>query len=300
MKDYIAVVGSLNYDIIVKQNRLPEKGETYTADQVTYTGGGKGANQAVQCAKLGVKTYLIGKVGEDNFGEILLDKLNTFGVDTTYVARSSENTGVGLVNTLYDGSVHATIVPGANFDMKISEIDILSDVLAQSNMIILQMEIPMEVIEHVIRKASEYGVFIVLNAAPAKAIELEVLKLVDCLVVNETEASFYCGARIDDLKSAQNNAKALHDLAKETVIVTLGEKGSLLCNSSGYTHIPAVRAEKVEETTGAGDSFIGAFSYGKYNGMSDLESCKFASKVASYTVMKVGAQEAMPYKHEVI
>ncbi len=272
-EQYISVIGSLNYDILMKQQRLPLKGETYTADSVTYEGGGKGANQAVQCAKLGVPAYMIGKVGRDNFGDILLDKLTTYGVRTDYLERSDRDTGLGIVHVLEDGSVYASIITGANDDIWFEDIDKNEAVIFGSKIIILQMEIPIPIVEYVIHKASERGVYVILNAAPAKAIDLEALKKASCLVVNETEASFYAGEEIFDEVTAIKHAGKLTALTEGLVIITLGKNGSLLCSGGQCVLVPAVKVENVVETTGAGDSYIGAFAYGKYMGKDDEEAC---------------------------
>lgn len=298
MDGYIAVAGSLNYDILVKQERLPEKGETYTADSVAYEGGGKGANQAVQCAKLGVPTYLVGKVGQDVFGDVLLRKLETYGVQTDHISRSGQDTGLGIVHVLNDGAVYATIITGANFDFQEEDIKKIEAVAANSKILILQMEIPIPVVEDAIGFAKAHGVYVILNAAPAKAISREALAKVDCLVVNESEATYYAGVTISDPESAQANFQTLTSLTDGIVIITLGEKGSLLCRGDQSSLIPAVKPEAVVETTGAGDSYIGAFAYCKYIGKTDAEACNFAARVSSVTVTKVGAQGAMPYLHE--
>lgn len=297
---YITVVGSLNYDILFKQERLAQKGETYTADSVSFCGGGKGANQAVQCAKLGVKTYMVGKVGKDHFGEFLRGSLQTYGVDTAYVSESALNTGVAEVNVLADGSVFATISTGANFDIAVEDIDALEDLICGSKVLILQMEIPVPVVEHIINKASAHGVYIVLNAAPAKPITDQALKLVDCLVVNETEASFYAQTTICDVASAREHYGKLLCKVKQTLIITLGKHGSLLCSAEGCTLFEADSSVKVIETTGAGDSYIGGFAYQKYLGHTDEDACCFASAVANITVTKIGAQPAMPYLEEIV
>ncbi len=292
---YISVIGSLNYDIFMNQKRLPRKGETYTADSVSYEGGGKGANQAVQCAKLGVPTYMIGKVGNDHYGDILVEKLMKFGVRTDYVGKSLSNTGIGVVHVLEEGMVYASIVPGANYDISLKDVEELENIILNSKIIILQMEIPVDIIEEIIHKADDHGVYIILNAAPAKDIHKEALKKIACLVVNETEASYYAGEEINDEESARRFAHKLTELTKGIVIITLGSNGSLLCGGESMIKIPSIKVEEVVETTGAGDSYIGAFAYGKYVGMDDEEACKFAAKVSAVTVTKVGAQGAMPY-----
>lgn len=251
-REYICVIGSLNYDIIMKQKRMPLQGETYTADSITYSGGGKGANQAVQCAKLGIDTIMVGKVGRDTFGDSLVEKLKDYGVDCSCIGRSSSPTGVGVVHALEDGTVYASIITGANFDITSREIDGLDELIRNSRIVILQLEIPTEVVEHIIRKAKQYHVYTILNAAPAKEMDLEVLKMADCLIVNETEASFYAGVEVTDGDMVRAHADRLRRLTEGTVIVTLGSKGSMLLGKEGAVPIDPVKVEHVTESTGAG------------------------------------------------
>ena len=206
-ENIVTVIGSLNFDIIFKQQRLAQKGETIIADSSFFAGGGKGANQAVQCAKLGVTTYLVGALGKDAFGDYLVKQLVTYGVNTEYVQRTDENTGLGVVNSLLDGTLVATISNGANYTMSKNRIDEVESLLIRSKIVILQLEIPVDVVEHIIHRAAMHDCFIVLNAAPAVRISDEALAKVNCLVVNEPEASFYCDEEIYDLGSAEKNAK---------------------------------------------------------------------------------------------
>ena len=195
--------------------------------------------------------------------------------------------------------MYASIITGANFDITAREIDGLDELVRNSRIIILQLEIPTNVVEHIIRKAKQYHVYTILNAAPAKELDREVLKLVDCLIVNETEASFYAGVDITDGEMVRAHADRLSQLTEGTVIVTLGSKGSMLLGKEETVSIEPVKVEHVTESTGAGDSYIGAFAYGKYKGMTDRRACCFAARAASITVTKIGAQEAMPCLNEI-
>lgn len=300
MKEKKAVIiGSLNYDIILKQKRLPKIGETFVADSITMCGGGKGANQAVQLSKLGGKAFMAGCVGNDKFGEELLSNLQKHNVNTDNVKLSEKNnTGMGIVNVFDDGKLIATITRGANYDITNSDIDKIKNEIISAQIIILQMEIPIEVIEYVINLASKHDVYIILNAAPACKIKEEVLSKVNCLVVNETEASFYLNKEINDVKSSIENCEELYGKIKDLLIITLGENGSLLYDGKEKLHIKARKAE-VTETTGAGDSFIGAFAYKLLNDSSYKEAAEFASLVSSITVTKIGAQDSMPTYEEV-
>lgn len=295
---YIVVVGSMNCDVIFLQERLPLLGETFLAKSATVASGGKGANQAVQAAKLGAKTYMVAKVGNDNFGAFLSDTLAGYGVDTTYIMKSNAMTGIAAVNTLPDGVYHSTVAPGSNMEITVSDVLGLEKLIAGAAAVILQMEIPMEVNERIIRVASEAGVYIVLNAAPAAPIPEETLKLVDCLIVNESEASYYLGVTINSLESARKSYPGLLSRVKTTLIITLGAGGSLLCTRQGSIHFPVQQTVSAVDTTGSGDSYIGAFTFLKTKGAADREACAFASLVSQYTVSQVGGQVSMPSMKE--
>lgn len=297
-KQYIVVVGSMNCDVIFLQERLPMLGETFLAHSATMVSGGKGANQAVQTAKLGAKTYMVAKVGKDSFGTYLTDTLSRYGVDTTYVMRNDTMTGIAAVNTLPDGVYHSTVAPGSNMEITVSEIEELAPLITGAAAVILQMEIPTEVNERIIRLASAAGVYIVLNAAPAGPISEEALKLVDCLTVNESEASYYLNKPIHSLESARESYPMLLKKVKSTLIITLGAMGSLLCTEQGAFYYAVHQGVAALDTTGSGDSYIGAFTFLKMQGASDREACAFASLVSQYTVSRVGGQASMPDRKE--
>jgi ribokinase len=294
----VTVVGSMNFDIIFKQKKLPAIGETYSADSISFCSGGKGANQAVQCAKLGLNTYMVGKVGNDYFGEVLKQNLTKYGVDTTYISTVSTNTGIGVVNAIGDGSLVATIAKGANYSLTPNDIDQAETIIANSKVVILQLEVPTEVVEYTIKKAKKYNCYVILNGAPASEISEEALKLVDCFVVNESEASFYAGKEVSSYQDAEKVCELLHAKVGQHLIITLGAEGSLIFNGTEKLYIPPNQV-KVVETTGAGDSYIGAFAYGKISGMDLREAGNFASKVSSLTVLNIGGQDAMPTIDEV-
>ena len=300
MKEKKAVIiGSLNYDIILKQKRLPKIGETFVADSITMCGGGKGANQAVQLSKLGGKTLMVGCIGNDKFGDELLLNLQKYNVNTDYVKISKESsTGMGIVNVFDDGKLIATITRGANYDITNSDVDKIKSEIISAKLIILQMEIPIDIVEYIINLASKHNTYIILNAAPAYEIREEVLAKVNCLVVNETEASFYLNKEINNFKSSEENCEELYKKIKDLLIITLGENGSLLYDGKEKLHIKAKKV-KVVETTGAGDSFIGAFAYKLLIDLPYKEAAEFASLVSAVTVTKVGAQDSMPTYEEV-
>lgn len=298
MRDKITVIGSLNYDEILKIARLPEMGETFYADDVAFSAGGKGANQAVQAAKLGVPTYMIGCVGKDSNGEILISEAKKYGVNTDRIRRVDEPTGMGVVNALQDGSVFAVIVKGANYAVTKEDIDRAEDLLKESAIVILQMEIPQEINMYAIDKAREAGCKVLLNAAPAADIPEAYLKKVDILVVNEVEAAFYLHSEVDTIEKAKEYALKMSDALGNACIFTLGKEGSVVASAGEAAFIPSKKVDAVE-STGAGDSFIGAVGYALIHGMNIVNACEFATRCSAITVCRYGAQPSMPTLEEV-
>ena len=289
----ILVIGSLNFDIILEQERLPHMGETFQVDRVTTGGGGKGANQAVQAAKLGVPTMMIGALGRDLYGRHIEAQLQDFGVDTSHILKTDESTGLGINNVLRDGSVFGNIVRGANFALTADYLVGLENEIAQSSVVLFQMEIPTAVTELGIELAKKHGSYVILNAAPALPIDESRLSMVDCLIVNEMEASYYAGQSVQTLADALVACEILHQKVSDLVIITLGAGGSLLYNGKEKIFIPAQKVRAVD-TTGAGDSYVGVFAAKLLQDLSPEEAAVWATLAASITVTEPGTQVAMP------
>ena len=255
MAKKIVVIGSLNYDIILKIPRLPECGETLPADQAGFSAGGKGANQAVQAAKLGVETYMVGRVGKDAHGDALIESAQKYQVNTDYITRSEEVTGMGVVEALEDGSVFSCIVRGANFDVTKEDIDRAEPVIREADLMILQMEIPQKINEYAIDKAMECGCKVLLNTAPAAPIGEEYLKKSAIIVANEVEAGFYLGENVDNVEKAIKGIKKLQNIYGNDIVITLGKEGSVVSDHGVVTFIPSRKVHAIE-TTGAGDSLL--------------------------------------------
>ncbi len=298
MRDKVAVIGSLNYDIILKSSRRPEQGETMTVDQATSAAGGKGANQAVQAAKLGIPACLVGCVGEDPQGAFLLRTAQKYGLDTSFVRTVPGPSGMGIINALDDGSVFASIVRGANYAITTDDIDRAESALKEAAIVVLQLEIPLEVNEYAIRKAKACGCRVLLNAAPASEVPEEYLRNCDIIVVNEVEASFYLKEEIRTIEQAKAGAAKMARQYDTDIIITLGKAGSVVCDNGYVSYIPSKNVHAIE-STGAGDSFIGAAAFALLHGMSLTRACKFATCCSAITVCRVGAQNSMPTLDEV-
>ena len=297
-KDKIVVIGSLNYDMVLKVPHLPVKGETLPADETAFSAGGKGANQAVQASKLGIPVYMIGCVGQDYQGDFMLESARKYGVDTSYIRRTEEPTGMGVVNAAPDGSVFATIVRGANFAVTKEDIDRAQDLLKETAIVILQMEIPQEINMYAIEKAKACGCKVLMNAAPAADMPEEYMKKCDILVVNEVEAGFYLKEEIETPDQAQKGAKVLAEKYEADIIMTLGAAGAVVSDGGEITFIPSKKVDAIE-TTGAGDSFIGGVGYSLIKGMNLTEACRFATCCSAVTVCRLGAQDSMPTLDEI-
>ena len=298
MNKKITVIGSLNYDVILKIPRLPFKGETLTANGATFSAGGKGANQAVQAAKLKTPTYMVGCVGTDASADFLVNTAKEYGVNVDYIRKVPGSSGMGVINAVEDGSVYACIVRGANFEVTKEDVDNAMPILKESGVCILQNEIPVEIIAYAIDKAKEAGCTVVLNAAPAIELPEECLSKVDILVVNEVEAEFYCHEKIDSVEKANTEIKKMAEKYNNNVIFTLGKDGAVAYENGTIEFIPAMKVDAIE-TTGAGDSYIGAVSHSIIEGKSLIEACKFATKCSAITVCRMGAQPSMPTLEDV-
>lgn len=293
MRKKVIVVGSLNYDIFTKIPHRPELGENLPVDEVSFSAGGKGANQAVQAAKLGMETYMAGCVGSDAMGDMLLASAEKFGLHTEYIRRTEEPTGMGLVSVLPDGSVYANIIRGANFAITREDVDRLGSLWDEAGYVMIQMEIPMDINRYVIDKAKAHGCKVVLNAAPAEKFENEYMKKCDILVVNEVEAGFYANEVIDSLEKACRLADKKAADMENSWIITMGKQGAVVSNGQKHEVIPSEKVNAIE-TTGAGDSFIGGMIYALNHKMDLFDACRFATKCSAVTVSRVGAQDSMP------
>lgn len=290
------MIGSLNYDVCLKQERLPVEGETYFADSVNYCSGGKGGNQAVQAAKLGVPTYMVGCIGDDSSGEFLKENIEKYGVHTEYLKIKHGNSGMSVAQSLYDGGVRASVVRGTNDLVTKEDIDELDSFLNPGDITVFQLEIPIPVIEYAIHFCKEKGCVVILNGAPAHEISRETLKEVDYFIANELEAEFYCGAPVTR-ETAETEIRKMTAELGNVCIYTLGKAGSVVCDGKNSEFVPSRKVDAVE-STGAGDSFIGGLCYALLQNMDIFEAAKFATCCSARTVCRIGGQPAMPFLDE--
>lgn len=296
----VVVVGSANYDIFLRLSAVPRIGETAEASYVFWAAGGKGANQAVQIAKLGIPVYFAGCVGDDFMGRFLLDSMQEAGVDVSGVYVSEdEKTGMGIVESYSDGSVRAIICHGANEEVEYQKIEKVIKSDEDISTVVLQLEIPSHIVEKTVLFAKECGKSVFLNAAPARHLSEQCIKACDCIIVNEIEAEFYLGEAVKNIQDAQRQMKSLAEKYDNCWICTMGEKGAVVAAKEKFFHVPAERV-KVVETTGAGDSFVGGLIWGILSGKEIYESARCAAKCSALTIGEIGAQRAMPTRYELL
>lgn len=290
----VLVVGSVNFDYIVTQDRLPRRGETLLASDLQGAFGGKGANQAVQAARLGSAVTFIGATGADQHGRICLDNLRSQGVDC-YMRPTDKANGLGIVHVTGGGEVYATIFEGANGDVDATWVDENHRLFAAAGAVVIQNEIPAASNERAIELAVRAGVPVVYNAAPARPVPTRVTSRCTWFVVNEDEASAYLGRDLDDVRDDAAMRAAVEDLRSfcSNVVLTLGSRGCYVASGTDIQFIEALPTHAVD-TTGAGDSFIGGFAHALVVGSDPFEAAVDATRVASITVEGFGAQSSMP------
>lgn len=295
----VVVIGSINYDILMKQERLPKVGETILIEDIKLGGGGKGANQAVQVAKFDLPVSLLGAVGDDVFGKLLLQELSSYNVDTSLMSvKENTTSGLGIVNYVADGSLLSNVYPGANNLVTIRDVDSHLETIKKSSMVILQTELPVETVEYAVMVAKKHNIKIMYNAAPVKALKEEVIEAIDYFIMNESEAEYYLHDVLDSYEKTIKLGKEFQKKYNNTTIITLGPKGSVLINENHSIVIDPIDV-KVVETTGAGDSFIGALAVMVCEGKDIVTSCKVATTASSLTIQKPGGQKSMPTLQEV-
>lgn len=286
----ITVIGSINMDLVTSTSRVPEIGETLIGDSFHTTPGGKGANQAVAAARLGAEVTMIGAVGDDSFGEAAVSNLRRQGIETGAIMEVAGcSTGIASI-TVSDGDNSIIVVPGANHYITPAIIEKNEEALKNSDVLLVQLEIPLESVIRAVQLAKKHNIRTILNPAPIQHLPMELLEMVDYLTPNEHEQTLL-------FASTDGSAKQLERL-KEKCIVTKGSKGVMFYKNGGEIGIPGIEVEAVD-TTGAGDSFNGALAYSLCQGASVEEACWFANVVGAISVTKFGAQAGMPTKEEV-
>ncbi len=295
----IIVVGSSNMDMVVKTDRLPRPGETILGGSFLMNPGGKGANQAVTIARLGGDVLFITKLGSDLLGKQLQEGFRKDKIPLQGVLKDEDiPTGVALINVDRKGENCIAVAPGSNWTLSAADIDTKQQYFQSSTFLLMQLEIPLQTVEHTIAMAKKHQMKTVLNPAPATQLSSQLLKGLFAITPNETEAEILTGIKIADEITAAQAAQKLRDMGIENVIITLGKKGAFLHNDEFNMLIPAPKANVID-TTAAGDVFNGALVVALAENMTIKEAVEFACKAASLSVTKMGAQSSIPYREEV-
>ncbi|MCA4964709.1 ribokinase [Pseudomonas sp. Y24-6] len=290
----VAVIGSLNMDLVTRAPRLPRGGETLIGQSFATVSGGKGANQAVAAARLGAQVSMVGCVGNDAYGTALRDALVAEQIDCQAVSTVEGSSGVALI-VVDDNSQNAiVIVAGANGALTPAVIGCFDAVLQAADVIICQLEIPDASVGHALKRARELGKTVILNPAPAsRPLPADWYANIDYLIPNESEATALSGVPVDSLDSAKVAAARLITLGAGKVIITLGAQGSLFASNSRLEHFPAP-AVKAIDTTAAGDTFVGGFAAALANGQDEAAAIRFGQVAAALSVTRAGAQPSIP------
>jgi len=298
MLNSVIVVGSLNIDHVLKVKELPLKGETVIAESYELHEGGKGANQAVAIGRMGINVYMIGKIGKDIYGDMLLESLKMSNVRTEGVVVDKKfRTGTALITVDRKGNNTITLYQGANEGLKINDISKNKKVIKECDIMVLQQEIPKKVVQFAIDMAKDFNKIVILNFAPAVELSKNSLKKVDFLILNELEISKLTGIKCNE-RNIKEPISKLKKFFKNNIIVTLGEHGSTYMTSYGdYYRIPPIPVNSVD-STGAGDAFIGGFVYGLVQKKNIYNCVVLGNIVGALSVKKVGAQASLPYKKE--
>lgn len=294
----VTVIGSLNVDHILKVNSLPFKGETIISESYDLIEGGKGANQAVAIGRMGVDVEIIGKIGEDEPGRILVKSLERSNVSTNGLLISKyKKTGAAFITVDKNGNNTIVVNPGANHDLTNKDIVKKESQILESDIVVLQMEIPIDIVSFVIDFAKKNNKSIVLNYAPALELDKEVLAKVDYLVLNEIEFQFLTG-EVFKFKNLVKSINKIREFYNNNLIVTLGREGSVLFNNKyGLVRVPAYKVKAVD-TTGAGDAFMGGFILGIVEDKNIADCVKLGNASGAISVKKLGAQPSLPYRRE--
>jgi ribokinase len=299
MKPIIVIAGSSNTDMVIKTKRIPAPGETVLGGTFFMSGGGKGANQAVAATRAGGNVAFICKTGDDIFGKQAVQLFKEEGINTNFILTDRDHpSGIALITVDENGENCIVVASGANATLQPGDLEQLLTVLGQTNILLMQLEIPLVTVEYLANVASSKNVKVILNPAPACDLSPELFKKLYIITPNEKEAEQLTGIKVTDLSSAEIAARALQSKGVEIVIITLGAQGALILYENDVAHIEGYKVDAVD-TTAAGDVFNGALVVALSEGRHIHEAVIFACKAAAISVTRLGAQASAPYKSEV-
>ena len=296
----ILVIGSSNTDMVVRVPRIPKPGETVLGGEFTMVPGGKGANQAVAAARAGGHVTFVARVGDDVFGERALKNFEADGIETRFVFRTSgAPSGIALINVDGRGENSISVASGANACLSAGDIEKADEAFAEADIVLLQLETPMETVWAAAKKAWDRGVPVILNPAPARPLDDDLLRLIAVLTPNEHEAEFLTRIPVLDESGARKAAVRLRELGVVSVFITLGERGVYASSPEFEGLVPAFKVDPVD-TTAAGDVFNGALAVALAEKEPLKDALRFASAAAALSVTRPGAQPSAPNRAEIL
>ena len=300
MKQGVAILGIFVADLAFRSNRQPDLGETLIGSGFKMGPGGKGSNQAVAAARAGAKVSLISRLGRDAFGDIAQATWKTKGIASHVALSDSDPTGAAYIFVSDETGENAIIVvPGAADHISVADVDAARGVIETAKVFVTQLEQPIPAAKRGLEIARAAGVTTLFNPAPAAALPDDIYPLCDYVIPNETEAKLLTGIPVDTLDDARKAGDALLAKGAGTALITLGSRGALLHTRGQSLMIDAVTAGKVLETTGAGDSFVGAFATGLADGMTPVDAARFGCAAAGISVTRLGTAPSMPKRAEI-
>jgi ribokinase len=295
----VVVVGSSNFDIVVKAERLPKEGESLLVKNLQFFPGGKGANQAVAAARMGARVSLVGAVGQDVIGDFLIHGLQAGGVDASRIKRSSERaTGCAFIMVFPNGNNCITVDPAANLALTPADVERAREVIEHADAVMSVLEVPTDVVETAFGLARKAGKLTVLDAGPPRHCPLEVLRLADVVSPNESELAHLTGEEVSGRVSACEAAEKLLARGVRTMVLKLGSDGSMLVTPRGAIHFPPHKVEVVDPTA-AGDAFTAAFTVEYAAGAKIEDAIRLANAAGALAATKLGAQPSLPTRQEI-
>ena len=294
----IIVIGSSNTDLAIKTVSIPEPGETVIGGKFMMTAGGKGANQAVAAARLDGDVAFVTKVGDDMFGDESRARYVKEGLSEKFLlVEKGTPSGMALITVDAKGENCIVVAPGANNTLSPADVGAVRGEIEAAEYLLMQLEVPMETVEHAAEIAAASGTKVILNPAPAAKLSEKLIANLYLVTPNRTECQLLSGLRIDSDEDARRAAARLMEMGARNVIITLGSRGSLVCTADGCTLVEACRVEAVD-TTAAGDVFNGALCVALSEGRTLVEAARFASRASAISVTRMGAQSSIPYRAE--